>query len=408
MEVVAKNFENQQEETKLMHGYFFFIDIIGLSDPDISAKTQVKKIEILKKCILGTDSFKRTSKKNMLIDQHGDGMSITFFQGPQMPLRLAIELQAVLENYNRGRLAPDRVNVRIGLNSGICYVIKDLNNIETTWGPGIVLAKRVMDLGDKNHILLTPNLAESLREISDEYKKIIKPVHDFQIKHGQSVLVYSAYGKSFGNKNHPLQEGIQTTKFWDEISKINRAVLYPNVNVELKIIDPKTMAVEHKRTYNIKNISNEPINDVIHYIGTDVEKQTLDELNVRVYDEYNKDMKISSITVDQPTTKEFTTKFNQPVLPKEDNRKFTLQYMVEEPERFFENAFFINIGKFTLKLKYPKESLKSNPKIFKMMQENEKKIEIVNGLEFETDEDYIIAKYSKEDNEKGEIIRIEW
>ena len=208
-----------------------------------------------------------------------------------------------------------------------------------------------MDFGDKNHILLTSSLAESLREISDEYKKIIKPVHDFQIKHGQSMLVYSAYGDSFGNKYHPRHEGLQQTKFWDEISKMHRAVLYPSVDVELEITDPKVMKVHHKRRYQIKNISKEPINDVVHFIGTDVDKETLDDLNVKVLDENESEMRVSSITVDQPTTKEFTTKFNQPVLPDENGREFTLDYEVEEPERFFENTFFINIGEFKLIVK---------------------------------------------------------
>ena len=133
MESIVENFEENRQSSKLMHGYFFFVDIIGLSDPDMSAKTQIKKLQILKQCIVRTSSFKRTPRKNMLIDQHGDGMSITFFQGPQIPLRLAIELQAELKKYNKGRLAPDTVNVRIGLNSGICYVISDLNNNKTTW-----------------------------------------------------------------------------------------------------------------------------------------------------------------------------------------------------------------------------------------------------------------------------------
>jgi hypothetical protein len=40
--------------TKLFHAHFFFVDIVGLSDPSMSTKTQVKKIEVLNKSISET------------------------------------------------------------------------------------------------------------------------------------------------------------------------------------------------------------------------------------------------------------------------------------------------------------------------------------------------------------------
>ena len=33
--------------TKLIHANFFFVDIVGLSDPTMSTKTQIKKINVL-------------------------------------------------------------------------------------------------------------------------------------------------------------------------------------------------------------------------------------------------------------------------------------------------------------------------------------------------------------------------
>ena len=61
--------------------------------------------------------------------------------------------------------------------------------------PGIIIARRIMDFGNDGHILLSSRVAEDLRELSDEYKKIIKPLHDYTIKHGQRILIYSAYGR---------------------------------------------------------------------------------------------------------------------------------------------------------------------------------------------------------------------
>ena len=44
--------------TRLIHAHFFFVDIVGLSDPYMSTKTQIKKIGILNQCISETEVFK--------------------------------------------------------------------------------------------------------------------------------------------------------------------------------------------------------------------------------------------------------------------------------------------------------------------------------------------------------------
>ena len=51
-----------------------------------------------------------------------------------------------------------------------------LQGDENIWGPGIIMCRRVMDIGDDGHILLTSRLAEDLMEISDEYKKYLHPM----------------------------------------------------------------------------------------------------------------------------------------------------------------------------------------------------------------------------------------
>jgi class 3 adenylate cyclase len=132
-------------------------------------------------------------------------MCLGFLQGPELPLHLAVQLQEKITKYNKGKIPSETVRVRIGLHSGNCFVVKDIKAQDNVWGPGIILARRVMDFGDDNHILLSPRLAEDLRELSDEYRKIIKPVHDFSIKHDQTMLVYSAYGDGFGKQKTPVE-----------------------------------------------------------------------------------------------------------------------------------------------------------------------------------------------------------
>ena len=167
---------------RLIHANFFFVDIVGLSDTSMSTKTQIKKIETLNKCISDCTSFKSVPLDSLLLFPTGDGCCIGFMQGPELPLLLAVELHTKLAAYNKGKIPSETVRVRIGLHSGNCFLVNDLLGQRNTWGPGIIYARRVMDFGDDGHILLSPSLAEDLRSLSDEYRGIIRPVHDVILK----------------------------------------------------------------------------------------------------------------------------------------------------------------------------------------------------------------------------------
>lgn len=392
----------------LIHAHFFFIDIVGLSDPSTSIKTQKKKIQVLTECITQTTVFKSVPKESILMLPTGDGMCLGFLQGVHLPLHLAIQLHQKLAEHNKGKIPTEIIKVRIGLNSGNCFVVKNIRGQITPWGPGIILAQRVMDLGDDGHILLTPTLAEDLRELSDDYRKIINPVHDFKIKHGKILLVYSVYGDGFGNPIHPTKNAVEGSKYSEEINKLQKTAIYPSLEVELTILDPKKMLVQHKRTYEIENISKEPIYQVLHGIATDVRKYSINELNIKVLDDQGKVMKISSINIDKPTCKEFTTEFNVPILKDEKNRGYTLIYEVEEPERYFENALLIDVQKFSLVFKYPANGSECNPVIYEINQETEQKIKSKVQPTIERVGDYCICHFVSEKNKRGDNIRIEW
>jgi hypothetical protein len=48
--------------TSLIYANFFFTDIVGLSDPRMSTKTQIKKIEVLNKLIKRMHCLKQHPK----------------------------------------------------------------------------------------------------------------------------------------------------------------------------------------------------------------------------------------------------------------------------------------------------------------------------------------------------------
>lgn len=392
----------------LIHANFFFVDVVGLSDPKMSVKTQAKKIEVLNKCMSDCDAYKSTPTDSMLVLPSGDGMAIGFLQGPELPLQLAMQLQKKLSNYNRSKIPSEIIQVRIGLHSGNVFIVNDIQGNKNVWGPGIILARRVMDFGDNGHILLSPRLAEDLRELSDYYRQIIKPVHDCTIKHNQTMLIYSAYGDGFGNPKHPTKGAQQRSKMGEEIIKRQRTTLYPFVEVDLGIKDPKKMLVHYKRTYEIKNITDEPIYHVLHGIATDVEKYSLNDLNVKVYDENNIDLKISSISVDLPTQKEFTTQFNQPILKNEKGRYYVLEYDVEEPEKYFENALLVDCNKIVLKMKYPVCDSIKKPTLYEIDQEKEEKNKCEIQPTIRDNGESQVARWSKTNVVKGQTFRIEW
>ena len=185
---------------------FFFVDIVGLSDPVLSVKKQIQKIEMLNKMISSCDSFKKSIPDKKIMLPTGDGMAIGFLLNPELPLELGIELHRKLRLYNRGKSEDDQVHVRIGLASGPVYRVTDMNNIQNVWGPGIILARRVMDAGDGGHILLADKLAEELIALKDEYRSMIKPIClVFEIKHRQKITLYSAYSDEFGNPELPAR-----------------------------------------------------------------------------------------------------------------------------------------------------------------------------------------------------------
>ena len=185
---------------------FFFVDVVGLSDPALSVRRQIEKIEALNDMIGHCETFKKASDKRVL--PTGDGMAIGFMLSPESPLQLGIDSHHALKKYNTHTNKEDGsfLDVRIGLASGSVFIVNDVNSNQNIWGPGIIFARRVMDVGDGGHILLAGPLAESLLTLDDKYRGMINLLGDYQVKHGQIIKIYSAYsGNEFGNSATPAR-----------------------------------------------------------------------------------------------------------------------------------------------------------------------------------------------------------
>jgi len=391
----------------LIYAHFFFVDIVGLSDPVISVKKQIKKIEALNNLISSCEIFKNTDPSLMLVLPTGDGMAIGFLQGPELPLMLAMELHKKLNMYDKGKSPEEVLRIRVGMNDGPVFIVKDVQGNQNVWGPGIILARRVMDIGDDGHILLSPRMAETLRELSDEYKVLIKPLHDFTIKHGQTLLLYSVYGNGIGNPKMPTKNLYQRSKMTRAIMKQKLTTVYDKIDVSLTITDPKTMLTHHKRVYYIENISDEPIQTLLHGIATDVPKSFVD-LNIRISDESGRELKITSINFDKEYQKEFTTSFTKPIYKGEKDRSYTLEYDVEEPERYFENYFSINCRKYTTSLIYPSDA-GFKPVVYDVKVEKEEKTKSKTQPALKEFENSLVkAIWTKTNVIESQSFRLEW
>jgi len=394
--------------TSLIHANFFFVDIVGLSDPQLSTKTQIKKIKVLNRCITECPAFTDTPEDLRVMLPTGDGCCIGFLQGPEFPLKLAIQLHRKLEKYNFAKIPTETVRIRIGLHNGNCFVIEDVNGQKNVWGPGIILARRVMDFGDDDHILLAPGLAEALREISDEYKKIIKPVHEFVIKHGTTMLVYSAFdGKTFGNAIPPTKGAAFRDKMEEEGEEFRKSTQYPRMEISMNLVDEKTNLIHYKRKYDVANISDKPINFIEHGIATDVEKDSIDDLNLKIYDENNGELRISSVSIDKPFTKQFSTRFKKPIMPNEKGRQIIFEYDLEEPEKYFRNAFLTDADYMKISMEFP-TTLEKDPILFDINQETDEATVTAIEPKIEESEGRKCIIWEKENLTKGETFKMTW
>jgi len=208
-------------------------------------------------------------------------------------------------------------------------------------------------------------------------------------------------------KKNPEKGASIRSKYGEETIRLQKTTLYPSLNVELSIIDVKKMLVQHKRTYEVVNISNEPIKNVLHGIAIDVNIDNINELNIQVFDEKNRECRITSINVDKPDCKEFTTEFSEPITKGDTGRNYTLVYEVEEPERYFENVFLIDCQEYKMAFKYPKDVGIKRPELIEISQETDKQTKSNIEPKIEQDDSHETISWKITDIIKGKTFRIE-
>lgn len=335
--------------------HWFFTDIISSSDPAVPTSQQARKIHVLNKVIAQSETFRQRTPENTLILPTGDGMAIGFSDSPEMPLRLSLEVHEALYTYNRSQRNPkEKIAIRIGLDTGPVFSVEDLNGHENVWGPGIIMARRVMDLASEMNILATSRFANDIRNLKPEYQQILHAIGDYNIKHGEKLLIYNIYGDGFGNKKEPIEDKNEKSLAAQELARTSKSYTFNSVAIELEILEKMNMLTRHRVRQSYVNISNKPIERLFFYLDGDVPREFPD-CNVVVKDEQNKELEIMSLNVNKPYHKEFFVKLRKPINPGEKGRSALLEYEWDERERQFGYRFASHCKKFTIKISVPND-----------------------------------------------------
>ena len=251
--------------TKTYH--WFFTDIVAGSNPNIVTLEQARKIVVLNELIERTETYKHHNKVTTVILPTGDGMAIGFSDSPEYPLRLSVQLHKEIFKYNKTRKGKEKLLLRIGIDTGPVYVVKDLTGKDNVWGPGIIMTRRVMDLAGDMNIFSSSRYADDVRTLSPEYKEIMHPIGDYSIKHGEQLQLYNIYGEGFGNKLAPKKSKImQKHESFEQELERKVAFLFNTIDVRLEVEDPKTMLTHHTWIWNLINQSDTPRDQIFYYL----------------------------------------------------------------------------------------------------------------------------------------------
>ncbi|HMK33101.1 MAG TPA: hypothetical protein VK431_05705 [Nitrosopumilaceae archaeon] len=312
----------------------------------------MSKIVALNDLILQTQTFKKRNVSNTIILPTGDGQAIGFGDSPEKPLLLTIELHKALDKYNESKRGKEKLLLRIGIESGPVYFVKDLEGNDNVWGPGIITTRRVMDLCGDTQIFAGSRIAEELVRKSPKYKEMLHLVENYETKYGEKVALYNVYGEGFGNKSAPLKPKKISANAQRKV-KTSSNFSFNSIEVALEITNAKTMQTHHTWVWDVVNISKEPKSRIFYYLDGQVPKKFTD-LNVKIVDGDKNKQEVREVTVDKPYHKEFYVILAKSVLPKQ-RVKLKLEYDWEEPERLFSYKFLSGAKKFNYSCIIPKE-----------------------------------------------------
>jgi adenylate cyclase len=182
-----------KSDAHLAIAHVLFMDVVGYSKLLVNEQREV--VHELNQIVRQTAHFKRSDANGELICiPSGDGMALVFFQTPEEPVQCAMEIARALKSHPNIRL-------RMGVHSGPVDAVKDVNERLNVAGAGINTARRVMDLGDAGHILVSKRVADLAEDRL--WKPLLHELGEVELKHGAKLGIVSLYNEEIGNSKPP-------------------------------------------------------------------------------------------------------------------------------------------------------------------------------------------------------------
>ena len=343
----------KSEFTKTYH--WSFCDIVSSAHPSVPTQEQLQKIQKFYEIVSKTIIMKRKDS-NRIVVPTGDGYVVGFSDSLEKPIILAKNLLQDVEKYNKTKKGKDKLLLRVGIESGPVYVIKDLVTKKNAyWGPGIIMTKRVMDIGKENHILASKRIAEDVMKLSRDYTSLFHSIGEYEIKHGEKIEIYNVYGKGFGNKIFPRSGKKMLKKEGDKERRTTSNFKFKKIGIDLKVTNPKTMMTTHIFEWDLVNISGKTQPQVLYQLGGETKKD-ISELNIKIKDAKGNNLDIVRIDANKPLYKEFFVKLHKPVKPGYEIKGLQLKYDWEESDREFIFELPTDCKKFKFKISIPNDA----------------------------------------------------
>ena len=173
------------------------MDIVNYSKyTDIDQKGLIRKLQ---RCIR-SNRFIQKHMENIIFLPTGDGCVIALSDSASKnSVKLCCELQKEVKEQD--------LEVRFGLNFGMIFRYRDINQHINIAGSGINMAARVMDIGDANHIIANRSVYDNMNNLDNWHRSIFHRLGVVSVKHGVELEVFNIFSEEegYGNKELPAK-----------------------------------------------------------------------------------------------------------------------------------------------------------------------------------------------------------
>jgi len=175
--------------------HVLFMDIVGSAKMPTDQQWRIKAR--LNELVRANPEFQQAEKADQLISlPTGDGMALAFFDRLDSAVACAVDLSKAIQ-------AESLCRIRMGVHSGPVFIEEDIRGNPNLNGAGINLAERVMSAGGAGHILISDQVAQSLRQLGP-WRDKIHEIGECRVKDGW-IRVWNLVDGTVGNPQTPAK-----------------------------------------------------------------------------------------------------------------------------------------------------------------------------------------------------------